>query len=224
MNELSTADYEKMIEGAKLLEEDGHGPKVYLTTANQICKLFRCKRTFSSAKYYPYAQRFADNADCLLNLNIPCVTMLNVFRLPHIDRDLVHYEFLEGETLRDVLKESYSDELLQKTAVFIAHLHSLGVYFRSLHFGNIIVLPSGELGLIDVSDMKIKSRALGVGKRVRNFKAFMRYEIDMDFITRFGFSNFTEVYLKESDLTMNRFMLSLTLQPKHPALALLKDQ
>jgi tRNA A-37 threonylcarbamoyl transferase component Bud32 len=217
MNVLTEQEYLTLIDGAKLLEKDTCGPKVFLTVDRKVCKLFRCKRTFSSTRLYPYVKRFANNANTLRKKGIPSVSVCEVYRVPHIDRDLVHYEFLEGKTLRDTLQEGYSDQLIEGTARFIAQLHNLGIYFRSLHFGNIIILPNGDFGLIDISDMKIKRKSLSLRKRVRNFKALMRYEVDLNSINNLGFKPFVEAYLQASNLTMKSFLRTLRLQTKHPA-------
>lgn len=58
--------------------------------------------------------------------------------------------------------------------IFISKLHNLGIYFRSLHFGNIVQTPEGELGLIDIADMSIFPQALGLGRRLRNFRHIHR--------------------------------------------------
>ncbi len=221
MKVISEEDYSKLIEGARLLEADGHGPKVFLTVDKKICKLFRTKRTFSSALLYPYAQRFADNAAALVDKKIPCVNITGVFNAPHISRNIVIYDFMEGETLRDVLREDFSMQLIEQLAGFIARLHQQGVYFRSLHFGNVVIMPSQEFGLIDVSDMKVSKKSLGLAKRVRNFKAMMRYEEDVAYLDRYGFDKFINLYLQESGISKEKFHSSLKLQPGHPAAKLL---
>ena len=44
---LPQADLNAMIEGARILEKDSYGPKVYLLADGNILKLFRRKRLFS---------------------------------------------------------------------------------------------------------------------------------------------------------------------------------
>jgi len=69
-------------------------------------------------------------------------------------------------------------EITVRLAAFVAKLHNEGIYFRSLHFGNILIIDGDGFGLIDVADMKIKDRSLGIGMRIRNFNHLRRYEID----------------------------------------------
>tara|TARA_R110002124_G_scaffold285001_1_gene462984 strand:+ start:1155 stop:1358 length:204 start_codon:yes stop_codon:yes gene_type:complete len=47
-----------------------------------------------------------------------------------------------------------------------------------LHLGNIILTPQGELGLIDISDMRCLNRPLSKRMRTRNYHHLLRYEED----------------------------------------------
>ncbi|MCM8530011.1 MAG: hypothetical protein NE330_02525 [Lentisphaeraceae bacterium] len=202
MIKISEEKFDQICQDGKVLERDGHGDKVILTKDRKICKIFRCKRAISTARFYPYANRFQDNAESLNRMGIPCVEVEGVFRVPSKNRDIVVYPLLEGETLRDFLREN-PDQLSEKVsglANFIAILHEKGVYFRSLHFGNVLVLPSGEFGLIDVSDMKIYKKALSLSKRARNFKAVLRYEEDIQHLENFGGSAFFDKYVESARL------------------------
>lgn len=219
MKVINKEEFNVLRRNAKLLAYDGYGEKVFLTPDNRVYKLFRCKRKISTARLYPYAQRFADNAERILELGIPCVKIIDVYRIPHLKRDAVIYHRLEGETLRAVLKQEGKGkkELITLTAQFISRLHRLGICFRSLHFGNILLLPDGQMGLIDVSNMKIFSHPLSIWKRIRNFKALLRYREDIERINNYGFKEFVDLYLRESKLSPGIFYLSLKLQRKHPA-------
>ena len=218
MKDISKKDYEKLIESAEVLEKDVHGDKVLLLPDSRICKIFRCKRTISSAKYYPYALRFRDNAEKLPTLGITTVKVQDVYKAKHIERDVVLYELLEGETLRSVFEKTEDKKnLVEKLISYISELHAKGVYFRSLHFGNVLVLPDGSLGLIDISDMKISGKELGVLKRIRNFRAVFRYEEDKKVILEYGLKNFLDRYISESEISSGMFYTILKMQKKHPA-------
>src|SRR5690606_35574721 len=65
-----------------------------------------------------------------------------------------------------------------RLAEFITHLHECGVYFRSLHMGNIVLTPDNQLGLIDISDMRCLGRPLSRRMRDRNYRHLLRYEND----------------------------------------------
>ena len=222
MKEISKEQFLKLTDSAKVLEKDGHGEKVLLLPGNQICKLFRCKRTISSAKFYPYAQRFVDNSEKLKKIGLVSVDVTDICRVPSIERDAVFYDLLEGETLRKVFEtEKDPLSLADKFISYVSELHNKGIYFRSLHFGNVLVLPDGNFGLIDVSDMKISSKPLGILKRVRNFRAIMRYEEDKEYIQSYGVKKFLDRYISISKLSERMFYTILKMQKKHPALKLL---
>jgi tRNA A-37 threonylcarbamoyl transferase component Bud32 len=219
MKEINEEEFNAFRRNAKLLAYDGYGEKVLLSPDNKIYKLFRFKRKISTARFYPYAQRFADNAARLLELGIPCVKPIGVFHIPHLKRDAVIYHRMEGHTLRRVLEleGKRKKELIARTAKFISRLHKLGICFRSLHFGNILLLPDGQMGLIDVSNMIIFSRPLSIWKRTRNFKALLRYREDIESISSYGFKEFVDLYLRKSGLSLDLFYFFLKLQRKHPA-------
>lgn len=179
MHPMEHSAYLALRENATVLESDGSGDKVLLLEDGTILKLFRRKRLISSALLFPYAQRFADNIDALKKRAIPCPDVIATYRIASISRDAVRYTPLPGLTIRQVLKEhGESAPLRAELGTFIAHLHDRGVYFRSLHLGNVILTPESKLGLIDISDMKCKRRALSDSKRLRNFQHLLRYKED----------------------------------------------
>lgn len=157
---------------ATVLERDGHGDKVLRLADGSFIKLFRRKRLISSASWYPYAQRFADNAAALEARGIPCPRVTAVFRIAELDRDAVHYTPLPGITLRERVRQGLdaAEQAQLRTAFnhFVRHLHDLGIYFRSLHLGNVLLTPTGELGLIDISDIRVHRGPLSRFWRARN--------------------------------------------------------
>ena len=168
-------------EGADVLEKDGHGEKVLRLTDGTFLKLFRRKSWFSKTAFHPPAMRFADNATELKRLGIPCPVILKLYWMKAPYRSVVHYEPLPGVTLRDLLTDEPSIdqlELFARLAEFITHLHDLGVYFRSLHMGNIVLTPDNQLGLIDISDMRCLGKPLSKWMRNRNYRHLLRYEAD----------------------------------------------
>lgn len=171
-----------MREGAKVLEADQYGEKVLLLRDGSILKLFRRKRLLSSALFYPYAQRFVHNARKLSLIGVPVPTVIDVFSVLGMARDVVHYKPLPGETLRYLAKESLAPErkfqLRTELNRLIAKLHRNGIYFRSLHLGNVIVTDGDQLGLIDFSDMRIYPWALGKYLRRRNVQRMAKQPIE----------------------------------------------
>lgn len=163
---------------AKILEADGHGEKVLALEDGTILKLFRRKRFFSSALLFPYARRFGDNAVALRRIGICSPWILDIARVREIKRDVVHYVPVPGSTLRQLFRvDPYPPDLQAKRqaiAAFIAQLHDAGVYFRSLHLGNIVQTPDNGFGLIDISDLRIYPFALPGFLRQRNLARLER--------------------------------------------------
>jgi hypothetical protein len=175
---LEQQDYLAMREGAKVLEVDHYGEKVLRLVDGTILKLFRRRRRLiSSAALFPYARRFANNAGALAKLGIPVPQVIEMLRIPSIQRDAVHYAPLAGNTLRELIRSGLSpareQELKAAFTRFVIGLHDNGVYFRSLHLGNIVCTPEGLLGLIDFADLRIHPWSLGKYLRTRNVKRML---------------------------------------------------
>lgn len=199
MKQLSKSEFEKLTANALVLSKDRHGLKVLETQDGRIFKLFRLKRTFSSAQFSPYVTRFAKNAAGLQQRSIPTINVLDFFKVPELQRDVVIYKPLVGRTLRDQVASDGPD-CLAKLPSFLAQLHRRGIFFRSIHFGNIIVRPDESFGLIDISDLKLRKRELWIWERVRNFRHLCKYESDKDAVTQFGIERFLEGYIEASKL------------------------
>lgn len=203
MKKLSYEQYLALHDGAEILASDSFGEKVLRLKDGSIIKLFRRKRIISSALFYPYALRFAHNSSKLKKLGINAVTVIKAFKIPAIKRTAIHYKELEGDTLRNhIMNHSLNGNIAQKLAAFIARLHNEGVYFRSIHFGNILIISDNGFGLIDIADMKTRGRPLSLRERTRNFFHLTRYEIDKKSLKPEK-NAFTESYISESGLAPN---------------------
>jgi tRNA A-37 threonylcarbamoyl transferase component Bud32 len=181
MQRLSKEQYERLRAEAQVLEKDGHGDKVLRLADGTFLKLFRRKSWLSKTTFYPPAKRFAANAQALTKRGIPCPRIIQLYRLGDPPRSIVHYEPLAGTTLRDLVHqndESELHDLFQELAKFVTQLHEKGVYFRSLHLGNIVLTPENSFGLIDISDMRCLDRPLSQYMRRRNYKHLLRYAND----------------------------------------------
>ncbi|ATR81487.1 toluene tolerance protein [Pseudomonas sp. FFUP_PS_473] len=174
---LTQADLEQLILGAQILEADSFGAKVYLLENGNILKLFRRKRFFSSALLRPYSRRFIDNALRLEAFGIPTLHVLAHYRLDEPGKTAVLYRPLPGKTLRQISQQpGFSwQKTLPEMVSLIRKLHHCGIYFRSLHLGNIVVTPDSHLGLIDVADMKFLRAPLPERMIKRNVQHFARY-------------------------------------------------
>jgi hypothetical protein len=175
MKTVSYNDYSALLNNSRIIIPG----KVFQLHDGNILKLFRLKRFFSSGRLYPFARRFAKNAEKLNHLQIPTVRVLSTYRIPDLEQTAVLYKKLEGTALDDRLADNpVNNELAGRLAVFMANLHKKGVYFRSIHFGNIIILPNDEFGLIDILDMKVHRTQLTFRKRLRNFNHILRNNAD----------------------------------------------
>lgn len=174
---LPQADFEQQIVGARILEADSFGAKVYLLENGNILKLFRRKRLLSSALLRPYSRRFIDNAVRLEQLGIPTLQVLAHYRLDKPGMTAVLYHPLPGQTLSQLSREpGFSwPQALPQMIQLVRTLHRSGVYFRSLHLGNIVVTPDQQWGLIDVADMRFLRGPLSGRMIKRNVQHFARY-------------------------------------------------
>jgi tRNA A-37 threonylcarbamoyl transferase component Bud32 len=186
MQTLSQQELNALSANASVLELDGLGPKVLKLTDGSFLKLFRKRSVFSRETLKPYAKRFAENAERLKRLGFNSPEIIQVYWLVDpVNKTAVHYWPLPGETLRHVLSNSPNarrQELVEQFGELLAKLHASGVYFRSVHLGNVLVQPNGQLGLIDLADMRISHFALSLHKRQRNLKHMRRYIDDQTWL------------------------------------------
>ncbi|MDY0189378.1 MAG: lipopolysaccharide kinase InaA family protein [Desulfuromonas sp.] len=178
---VSSAEYADLLSSSSILEQDGHGVKVLYNVSGQIIKIFRRKRLLSGALFFPYAQRFAANAQRLHRLRIPTIEVIKLGRCNDPKRDLVWYQPLAGVSLREYCRTQGVKRIVDVLAQFIAELHHKGVLFRSVHWGNIIVTDESSVGLIDIADIRFYCRSLTLKQRQRNFRHMLRYSEDQKF-------------------------------------------
>ncbi|MGP6417350.1 O-antigen ligase family protein [Pseudomonas putida] len=181
VQKLSLEGLEQLSREARIIEEDGLGPKVLRLTDGSFLKLFRRRRWYTSGSFNPYSERFAVNSEQLRQMGIPTPQILNLYRLDD-GSSAVHYTPLAGHTLRQVLQSitapAVRQALVERFGKFMAQLHEKGVYFRSLHLGNVLVLEDGEFGLIDLADLRIYPTPLSLSLRQRNLRHMQRYTVD----------------------------------------------
>ncbi len=202
METMTVEAFDQCIAGATVLGRDAHGPKVIQLPGGDIIKVFRLKRAFSSARFLPYAKRFEIAADDLRTRHIPTVEVKEVWHIRGTKKDAVLYSPLPGETLRDALAESPTPTpLVEQLAAFLAELHAKGVYFRAIHLANVVVTPEGNMGLIDISEVRTRQRGLGLRLRARNFKPLVRYPMDRNALDHYGMERFIHLYAEHAGIT-----------------------
>ncbi len=183
MEKISAIELQGLIAQCKVLEADLYGPKVLLSADGQtIHKLFRRKRWFSSALIKPYALRFVDNADRLRALGFNTLEAGGISWCRGLGYHLVSYPLLVGSSLREHLQRDERDGVFTQLGEIVAQLHQNGVYFRSLHLGNLLRLESNELALIDVADIRFYRGPLSKSRRLRNFRPLLNRPEDRELI------------------------------------------
>ncbi len=199
---LTDNDFNKMCKGGKVLEQDERGVKVIQLTSGEILKIFRVKRLLSGTNLYSYARRFCRNARRLARLDIPTVTIKNLFHFESSNNTAVLYHPLEGKTLRQIIYHNDFDlTLADVMGDFLAELHQKGIHFHSLHTGNVVQTSAGDLGLIDISDMSIYAWPLFCSTRVRSFKRLCKYQDDIRKLGTTFWSQFLDRYFDKSQLS-----------------------
>jgi tRNA A-37 threonylcarbamoyl transferase component Bud32 len=203
--ELSQDSYDRLIHNSIVLERDKRADKVLQLADGSFLKLFRKKSFFSSATIQPYSRRFIVNASGLQSNGIPTINPVALFNIPPIAHTAVHYKPLPGKTLRQVANEHTFDfALAQKLGEFVATLHHKGVYFRSLHLGNIVLTPEGSMGLIDIADMSVGKRSLRTNKRIRNFRHMLRYSEDKKAVGMDCLNAMVDAYIENTELSQTK--------------------
>lgn len=205
LKKISKAELDRLTEGGTVLETEGSIFKVMLLPNQRIVKLFRRKRLLSSQIWRKYASRFEKNALELKQRGFITVDVESVFNVPEVERQGVIYKALEGDTLRDWLPqhdEKACQEKFERLGAFIAEMHHKGILFRSLHLGNVLVLPDGGFGIIDISDMSFRAKgSLSVEQRIRNFHHMDRDNRDRRYLAKEAGSKFIQCYAEASGLS-----------------------
>jgi hypothetical protein len=206
MRLLDANDYQALIRDAELLREDGYGPKVYKTPDGRIVKLFRIKRWLSTSVFYPYSLRFLHNSRRLRRMGIVCAEVDEVFYCHAVRRHGLVYRRLDGTPLDELLvsADESARRLFRDYAAFIAMLHARRIYFRSLHPGNILLLPGGGFGLIDVADMRFPWWPISAPRRRRNLHHAFRSEEFRQALRQLPAELFVSAYLDAAGLGASR--------------------
>jgi len=169
---------------AAVIEQDGLGPKVLRLADGTFLKLFRRRAWYTSGRFNPYAVRFARNSQQLATMGFVTPTIIGLYRFAD-GSTAVQYQPLPGQTLRQAMEQSESPEQRQALVLsfgnYLARLHENGIYFRSLHLGNVLV-NQGGFALIDLADMRIMPSALSLNLRQRNLRHMQRYDQDRNWL------------------------------------------
>jgi hypothetical protein len=178
MRTVSPQEFEHWQQKGRVIEKDARGPKVIILEDGTFLKIFHTRRHPFLARLQPAAKRFTQNTEHLRQLGIDAPRVVESF---WIDKSIglsgCRYQPLEGESVEHIYRRADStlSELLVPLASFMRELHFHGIYFRSLHLGNIIRRPDGAFGLIDVLDLQLKRAPLSQGLVRRNLQHLRDY-------------------------------------------------
>ena len=134
------------------------------------------------------------------HLAVPTVRVRAYFECPQARRHVVAYHPLGGEVLRDRLGNNEAVDW-PGLAQFVARLHERGVYFRSLHSGNVVCVPGGDFGLIDIADLQLLREPLGLARRVRNLRPLLRDPVLRSHWQATPFREFIDVYCRTASVS-----------------------
>ncbi len=178
MRIVTAQELESWLASGKVLEKDARGPKVVALENGLFLKIFHTRRQPWLARLRPAATRFACNAERLRLAGVPVPEVLEQLWLNRqTGLSACLYRPLPGQSIEQLYLQApqHAEQLLPSLASFIYQLHRSGIYFRSLHLGNILLLPDGGHGLIDILDLQCKRRPLSPWLVQRNFRHLKHY-------------------------------------------------
>ena len=198
MRIVTANEWQQWQDQGEVLEQDGRGPKVLRLTDGQLLKVFRPRRRLWLARLMPQARRFAQNADRLGARGFVVPQVSDCFWLDKSQAvSGCLYTPLPGRSLEQLYQQARGDfdALLPVFAAFIHSLHQRGVYFRSLHLGNVLYLPDGGFGLIDFLDIHFKRGPLSPRLVKRNLAHLQGY-LQRSRIDDFPWDTLQEAYAR----------------------------
>lgn len=203
---MTHAELAQLQAGGKTLEQDERGIKVTLLPEGNMLKVFRLRGWFSSSLIYTNARSFCRNAQRLQQLGIDTVTNCQLFHFTNSTDTAVIYKPLAGESVKTLLKnKNFLENDCLLLGEFFAALHAKGIYFHSLHCGNIVKTPTG-FGLIDIADMKIYPWSLWQNTRLRNFSRLLAYAEDKKAFGEAGWQAISMRYAEHAKLRGSKIM------------------
>ncbi|MDG9925605.1 MULTISPECIES: toluene tolerance protein [unclassified Pseudomonas] len=178
MRIVTAQELESWLASGRVLERDARGPKVVALSDGRFLKIFHTRRPLLQSRLWPAARRFRHNAERLRARGVATPDISEIFWLNRRKGlSACLYAPLPGESLEQLLRNDDPRLALELPALasFFRLLHCQGVYFRSLHLGNILLIAPGQFGLIDVLDLRCYPFPLNRGLIRRNFEHLRSY-------------------------------------------------
>ena len=181
-----------------LLQGTAERPGLYLSPEGEIYKTYYARRRLSRSAWRIPAVRFARNGRALRRLGITAPLAKAIYRYPPKRMHLVLYNRLPGEDLREAASRDAAH--LSAAGAFLARLHELGVHFRGIHLGNVIVAEDGSLGLLDIADLNMRRSSLLPTTRARNIAHILNHPADAQPLLEYGRGRLVSDYLGAANL------------------------
>lgn len=176
MQVLTREAYDRLVEGARVLERQDEGLSALRTPEGQIIKIWQRRAGLSSDRVKPYSQRFRINCEELNRRGIVAPVISAEYELEDTGEHLLCYQEIPGTSLRELAEEARLP--IMDLAAFYAELHQKGIFFRSIHLGNVLHLVPDGFGLIDVTDTRFSRKPLSLRKRAENMGYAWAYRGD----------------------------------------------
>ena len=217
---LDKNDFNALVDACNIVHSTVSEIKVlqHKGTGNYI-KLFRKQNIFSTDFFYPYAKRFIHASEKLQQLGIVTVNVMELAFYKPEKRYLITYEGIPGDSIRHHLKQgSLTQQNIEKLALYIHTLHEKGIYFRALHFGNIIKVSAQQFGLVDIANVLFYKKPLSFHHRLRNMKhlvrALSRDKLDSKYLSPTLYNALMTCYLQQQSFShkqINKFITQLNI-------------
>jgi hypothetical protein len=180
MNTITQDEFKFICNNGESIGKKSGYPAVVIHPDKTITKIWVRKKLFSSATIYPYSSRFVRNARELHRRKVEVPEIINHARVENSNVRIVRYRALEGFSIRDLLRENPRKVSVHAIAKYFYELHEKGIFFRSIHLGNIVQLQGGDsYGLIDFTDVKFHPGPLSLRRRAINLATPLRYNDDV---------------------------------------------
>lgn len=215
LRKISPAELDAWCRDGEALDVKNGYPAVVLHPDGTVTKLWaRPLRFFSSARWRPYSDRFVRNATHLRERGIKVPELLLHGQLEGSHIRLVRYRSLPGTSIRELLRSNPQSLDIPALAAFYARLHDVGIAFRSIHFGNVILTPQHDYGLIDFSNLELSKRPLTIAQRGKNLANPLRYREDITLLKAAALPDFLDAYCQTIHATPQDSQTILTLAHK----------
>lgn len=198
----------------RAIDSKGGYPAVVLHPDDTVTKFWaRKKNLLSSATIWPYSTRFINNATKLARRGVNVPKILDHAKLENSRVHIVTYQSLPGTSIRELLHNSPQNVDIPSLCRYYLELHEKGIYYRTIHLGNIIQLPNHQgFGLIDFTDVYFSKKPLSLKRRASNISVPVRkrYIQDVQAIEQAGYPNLIDTYVDLLNLPPSKRQLFLT--------------